>query len=253
MDLRFPPLYDSLGVTYGAPRREDPRLAAQIHAALGDARSVVNVGAGTGSCEPRDRTVVAVEPSGVMIAARPTGAAPVIQSGAEALPFPDGVFDAATALWTIHHWTDVRRGLGELRRVARRVVVLTASLRMNDLWMTAEYFPAMAAQRTRAETQPEAIAEALGGTTRIVPLLVPRDCIDWFGEALWGRPELYLDAAVRANMSAFRLIDPGAVDAGIARLRRDLETGGWDARHGHLRSLARLDTGHRIVVSDVAG
>ncbi len=253
MDLGSPSLYDTLGTTYGATRREDPRLAAQIHAALGDARSVVNVGAGTGSYEPRDRTVVAVEPSAVMIAARPAGAAPVIESSAEALPFPGGAFDAATALWTVHHWIDVRRGLAELRRVARRVVVLTASPRMNELWITAEYFPAMAGPRTRAETQPEAIAEALGGTTRIVPLLVPRDCIDWFGEALWGRPELYLDPAVRANMSAFRLVDPAAVDDGIARLRRDLETGVWDARHGQLRGLAKLDTGHRIVVSDMAG
>lgn len=151
------------------------------------------------------------------------------------------------ALWTIHHWTDVGRALGELRRVAGRVVVLAPAPRMNELWMTADYFPDMAGPRTRPEIQPEAVAEALGGVTQITTLLVPRDCRDWFGEALWGRPELYLDPDVRANMSAFRLIDPSAVDAGVDRLRRDLETGAWDRRHGGLRSLPEIDTGHRIV------
>jgi SAM-dependent methyltransferase len=245
-----PSLYDSLGLSYPATRREDPRLAVQIHAALGDARTVVNVGAGTGSYEPRDREVVAVEPSVVMIAGRPPEAAPVVQASAESLPLPDRAFDAAMALWTIHHWTDVGRALGELRRVAGRVVVLAPAPRMNELWMTADYFPDMAGPRTRPEIQPEAVAEALGGVTRIITLLVPRDCRDWFGEALWGRPELYLDPDVRANMSAFRLIDPSAVDAGVDRLRRDLETGAWDRRHGSLRSLPEIDAGHRIVVSD---
>lgn len=143
-----------------------------------------------------------------------------------------------------------RGGVRELRRVAGRVVILTGSQRIDDLWVTRDYFPAMAEGRARPDVQVEAIAEELGGVTRIQPLLVPRDCQDGFGEAFWGRPEAYLDPRVRANMSAFRLLDPGHVEAGLARLEHDLETGAWDARHGHLRSLPHLDTGHRLIVSD---
>jgi SAM-dependent methyltransferase len=245
------PLYDELGTTYRRTRSEDPVIAGQIHAALGDVQPVVNVGAGTGSYEPRDRPVVAVEPSAVMIASRPPGAAPVVEAAAEALPFADRSFAAGMALWTVHHWADPTQGLRELRRVAARVVVLAVdAARMDALWLTAEYFPAMADGRGRPAIQPEAVAATLGGTTRIEPLRIPGDCRDGFGEAFLGRPEAYLDPGVRANMSAFRLLAPDDLAAGLDRLRRDLAAGAWNARHGHLRHLPAFDTGHRIVVSD---
>jgi SAM-dependent methyltransferase len=117
-------LYDRIGAGYGAARGEDPRLAAAIHAALGDARSVVNVGAGTGSYEPRDRDVLAVEPSAVMRAQRPPGAAHAVGCVAEALPLGDGAVDAAMAVLTLHHWSDWRAGVAEMRRVAHRQVVV---------------------------------------------------------------------------------------------------------------------------------
>jgi SAM-dependent methyltransferase len=249
-----PALYDELGTTYRRTRSEDPVIAGHVHAALGDGQPVVNVGAGTGSYEPRDRQVIAVEPSAVMIASRPRGAAPVVQATAEALPFADRSFAAGMAVWTVHHWTRPTKGLRELRRVATRVVVVTAdAATMNALWLTAEYFPAMAAGRIRPEIQPEAVAAVLGGTIRIEPLRIPGDCRDGFGEAFLGRPEAYLDPGVRANMSAFRLLAPDDLSAGLHRLQRDLASGAWDARHGDLRDLAAFDTGHRIVVSDLAG
>jgi SAM-dependent methyltransferase len=118
--------YDLIGTTYARTRRPDPRLGAQILAALGDARSVVNVGAGSGSYEPSDRRVVAVEPSATLIEQRPTGSAPAIQAAAEHLPLADASVDAAMAVLTIHHWADPARGLAEMRRVARqKLVVLT--------------------------------------------------------------------------------------------------------------------------------
>ncbi len=253
VDDRRPNRYDDIGTTYARSRHEDARLARQIHAALGNARWVVNVGAGTGSYEPFDRRVIAVEPSPVMIAGRPGHAAPAVRATAEALPFADGSFDAGMALWTIHHWTDPRRGLRELRRVARRVVVIAAGPELNDLWLMRDYFPALAAPSQLPETRPDAIAATLGGATRITPLLVPRDCTDGFHEAFWARPEAYLDPAIRANMSGFRLLDSEYIEAGLERLRRDLETGAWDRRHGHLRRRPHLDAGLRIVVSDAAG
>lgn len=244
--------YDVLGATYTTTRREDPEVAAQIHAALGDARTVLNVGAGAGAYEPRDRTVVAVEPSPVMIAQRDADAAPAVLGVAERLPFVDGSFAAAMAVATVHHWNEPAAGLRELRRVARRVVVVAGDAQVIDrLWLTAEYFPGMAFAG-RGELQPRAIAERLGGRTEIRPLRVPAECVDGFPEAFMARPEAYLDPNVRRNISTFRLLPKEQVATGVARLRRDLASGAWDARHGGLRRLAHLDTGLRIVVSDRA-
>lgn len=250
--MRVAPRYDRLGTTYTATRREDPELAGQIHAALGAGRTLLNVGAGAGAYEPRDRAVVAVEPSPVMIAQRPADAAPAVLAAAERLPFVDGSFDAAMALHTVHHWADAAAGLSELRRVARRVVVVAGDAGVIDrLWLTAEYFPGMAFG-DRSEVQPQAIAARLGGRAAIRPLRVPVDCLDGFTEAFIARPEAYLDPDVRRNMSTFRLLPEDQVAAGVARLRADLASGAWDARHGELRRRSHLDTGLRIVVSDRA-
>jgi SAM-dependent methyltransferase len=241
--------YDRWGIGYHRTRREDPRLAARIYAALADAYSVVNVGAGTGSYEPRDRNVLAVEPSEVMISQRPPGAAPVVRAVAEVLPFADGSFDAGMALWTIHHWSDSDRGLAELRRVARRIVIVTASSVTSQLWLTADYWPAMARDR-RPELQPETIAVKLGGNVRIEPLPLPRDCVDGFGEAYWARPEAYLDPELRAGMSCFQRLEKADLEEGLERLEADLRSGAWDARHSHLRRIDELDCGHRLIVAE---
>jgi SAM-dependent methyltransferase len=244
------PRYDRLGTTYTATRREDPELAGQIHAALGAGRTLLNVGAGAGAYEPRDRTVMAVEPSPVMVAQRPADAAPAVLAAAERLPFIDGSFDAAMALHTVHHWDDPAAGLAEMRRVARRVVVVAGDAQVIDaLWLTADYFPGMAFG-ARRDVHPRAIARRLGGRTDIRPLRVPARCIDGFPEAFIARPEAYLDAEVRRNISTFRLLPEHQVAAGIARLRRDLESGAWDARYGELRRLPDVDTGLPIVISD---
>jgi SAM-dependent methyltransferase len=175
-----------------------------------------------------------------------------VLAAAERLPFVDGSFDVAMALHTVHHWNDVAAGLCELRRVARRVVVLAGDAHVIDrLWLTAEYFPGMVFG-ARREVHPTAIAERLGGRTEIRPLHVPAGCLDGFTEAFLARPEAYLDPCVRRNMSTFRLLPEEQVAAGVAHLRRDLASGVWDARHGDLRRRSHLDTGLRIVVSDRA-
>jgi SAM-dependent methyltransferase len=243
-------LYDRLGTTYSATRREDPDVARQIDDALGRGRTLLNVGAGAGAYEPRDRTVVAVEPSPVMVAQRPPDAAPAVLAAAERLPFVDGAFDAAMALHTIHHWDDPAAGLAELRRVARRVLVLVGDASVIDrLWLAAEYFPGLAFG-ARSDVQPRVVADRLGGRAEIRPLRVPADCLDGFTEAFIARPEAYLDAEVRRNMSTFRLLPEHQVAAGVDRLRHDLASGRWDERHGHLRRQSHLDVGLRIVVSD---
>jgi SAM-dependent methyltransferase len=242
-------LYDRIGVGYAAVRREDPSIAAAIHAALGDARTIVNVGAGTGSYEPRDRDVIAVEPSPVMLSQRPVGAAPAVQASADALPFDDDSFDAAMVVLSDHHWDDHGRGLAELRRVARRVVLFTWDpATSRETWVVSEYFPCFE-DLIPAGYRLEATLERLGGG-RIEPVPIPHDCLDGFYHAYWRRPEAYLDPQVRAGISAFALMDPACMEEGLARLAADLESGAWRQLHADLLELDELDGGYRLLVAE---
>jgi SAM-dependent methyltransferase len=245
------PVYDRIGAGYTGTRRPDPRIARAIGAALGDARTLVNIGAGAGAYEPRDRRVVAVEPSRVMIGQRPAGAAPCIQAVAERLPFRDGVVDASLAILTLHHWTDQAAGLAELRRVARRrVVVLTWDPDARDtFWLTTDYFPEILALDVRRFPTMAGLERQLG-PVHVIPVPVPHDCQDGFLGAFWRRPEAYLDPAVRRAMSGFERIEPACLRGGLARLADDVGAGRWEARHGALRARESLDLGYRLVVAE---
>jgi SAM-dependent methyltransferase len=249
------PRYDRIGEGYARTRREDPRYAERIEAALGDARTVVNVGAGTGSYEPRDRHVVAVEPSDVMAAQRPRDLAPAIRAGAGDLPLRDGSVDAAMAIVTVHHWdADQERGVRELRRVARGpVIILTFDPRVSGTgWLPADYLPEVAAMDHRIMPLPETLAAWLGGSVRCETIEVPRDTPDWMLAAFWAHPERVLDADARAATSGFARMEPAVVDRTVAALGRDLASGAWDARHGHLRALDAYDAGLRLIVAEPA-
>jgi len=240
------PLYDTIGTGYASTRRPDPHIAAQLHAALGDARRVVNVGAGAGSYEPTDRVVVAVEPSTVMLAQRAPGAAPAVRAVAEALPFPDATFDAAMALLTMHHWTDQRGGIAELRRVAPRTVMFSSDTDVVP-WIVADYLPEIVGQDRFQFPPITEVAAWLDADIHVVP--VPHDCTDGFTAAYWARPEAYLDPAARNGTSAMRTLDQTLVESRMERLRDDLASGAWDAKWGHLRDLPELDLGYRLLVT----
>jgi SAM-dependent methyltransferase len=242
------PLYDRIGVTYSRTRREEPRIAARIHRALGDARSVVNVGAGAGAYEPRDREVIPVEPSSVMIAQRPADAARAIRARAEALPLADDSVDAAMAVLSDHHWEDRAGGLREMRRVARgRVVLFTYEPAMADsFWFVRDYLPGF---HHLASMTIEDIAEALDGAW-VEPVPIPHDCVDGFFVAFWRRPHAYLDERVRAGTSVFARVSEQECADAIERLRADLESGAWEERNGHLLELDELDLGFRLVVAE---
>jgi SAM-dependent methyltransferase len=240
--------YDRLGRGYSRVRRPDPRIAAQIDAALGMARTVLNVGAGTGSYEPEGREVTAVEPSAEMIGQRPAGSAPVVQASAEDLPFADLSFGASMAVLTVHHWADLDAGLAELRRVSReRIVIVTFDPEaLVDLWIPRDYFPEMLALKRRAGATSGSLAERLAGAT-VEPIPVPRDCTDLFFAALWARPEKLFDEEVLKPMWVWQGISAEARRSGRERLRADLESGAWEERYGHLRALPTLDVGLRLV------
>lgn len=245
-------LYDSIGRGYSAFRKPDPRIARAIEEALGDARSVLNVGAGTGSYEPPRRTVLAVEPSEVMIRQRPAGSAPFVRGSADALPVETASIDAAMAVLSVHHWPDPERGLREMARAAReRVVLLTWVPDGPPFWLTEDYFPEILSHdRTifPATATLRALLERTIGPTSIEPVPVPHDCTDGFLCAYWRRPELYLNAERRGAISSFGRIDAGP---GVERLRADLASGRWSDRNRALLELDALDVGYRLACCDI--
>jgi hypothetical protein len=245
--------YEVHGRGYAMRRRPDPRIAALVHAALGDARTVINVGAGAGSYEPTDRHVVAVEPSAAMRAQRPHHLAPALDATAERLPFDDDSFDAAMATITIHQWSDVDGGLRELRRVSRGpVAILTFdAAALTDLWLN-EYVPEVIATERDRFPAIDQVVQALGGDAEVLAVPIPIDCTDGFGEAYYARPEAFLAEDVRAAQSGLVLTDPGAVARGVARLADDLASGRWDERHGHLRHQAERVGAVRLIVAQPA-
>jgi SAM-dependent methyltransferase len=241
-------LYDTIGATYTVTRPTEPLIAARIWAALGDARTVLNVGAGTGSYEPPGRDVTAVEPSALMRAQRPAGAAPCLDAVAESLPFEDQSFDAAMAVSTVHHWQDPIAGLREMRRVARRVVVFTFDETgwRHRFWLPRDYLPEVAALLAGWPALTEQ-ARAIRG--RIEPVLIPWDCADGFFEAYWRRPEAYLDENVRRGISVWARVGLDAEQRAVRNLRDDLVSGRWAERNRDIAYLDTAELGLRLLVA----
>ncbi len=242
-------LYDTIGATYTVTRRTEPRIAARVWAALGDARTVLNVGAGTGSYEPPGCDVTAVEPSAVMRAQRPAGAAPCVAAAAESLPFEDQSFDAAMAFSTVHHWQDPMAGLREMRRVAGRVVVFQFDTSdPSQFWLTRDYLPEFAALRAcRVLASLTELARAIGA--RMEPVLIPWDCADGFFEAYWRRPEAYLNENVRRGISIWASVGPEAEQRAVHGLRKDLASGRWAERNRDLAGLDAAELGLRLLIA----
>jgi SAM-dependent methyltransferase len=243
-------LYDTIGATYTATRRTEPRIAARIWAALGDARTVLNVGAGTGSYEPPDRDVTAVEPSELMRAQRPAGAARCVAGTAENLPFEDQSFDAAMALHTVHHWPDPIAGLREMQRVARRVVVFTHDTSdtgwLRRFWLTRDYLPEVADLIAGRPSLTE-LAETIGA--RVEPVPIPWDCVDGFFESYWRLPEAYLDERVRRGVSVWAKVGSEVEQRAVRSLREDLASGRWAERNRDLVALDEAELGLRLLVA----
>lgn len=239
--------YDHIGGGYSSKRLPDPRLEAAIHNALGEATTILNVGAGAGSYEPVDRSVVALEPSRVMLVQHPGQRR--VQGVAEQLPFADGAFDVAMAILTVHHWENLNAGLNELRRVATRQVIFTWDPDFElKLWVTTDYVPAIDALETSRFTSLAFVVDALEAHT-VVPFEIPHDFTDGFQAAFWRRPEMYLDPEVRAASSTFASLPTKMVEPGIERLKSDLQTGEWLEHYGDLLTLESVDFGYRIVIA----
>ncbi|WP_213815162.1 class I SAM-dependent methyltransferase [Glaciihabitans sp. dw_435] len=242
--------YAVIGEGYAKIRQPDPRIAAAILDALGDARTVLNVGAGAGSYEPTDREVTAVEPSASMRAQRPPHLTRAIDGTSDHLPFADNAFDAAMASVTVHQWPELEKGLGEMRRVTSGpVAILTIDPAPPVHWWLMDYAPEFFEVEGRRMPRLERIADALGGDTDIRTVPVPVDSTDGFAQAFFGRPERLLEPEVRRATSAWSFIGGEAVTRFENRLREDLASGAWDHAHGNLRTTPSFDVGMRLVVS----
>jgi SAM-dependent methyltransferase len=241
--------YGTIGIGYTSYRQPDPHIEGFIRNALGDARSVLNVGAGAGSYEPVDRNVVAVEPSASMRAQRPAHLPVAIDGVAQSLPFADASFDASMATFTVHQWPDLKAGLAEMRRVTRgAVLILTCDPARLDCSWLATYAPEMIAVEARRYPPIAAIVEGLGGQTIVQPVEIPLNCTDGFSEAYYGRPERLLEPGARRANSAWSFVEAGVEERFVDRLSRDLKDGAWDAQYGSLRTQPLFDGSLRLII-----
>jgi ubiquinone/menaquinone biosynthesis C-methylase UbiE len=246
--------YEKFGTGYASQRRADPRIAAHIHQALGDARTVLNVGAGAGSYEPEDRHVIAIEPSEAMRAQRPKHLAQAIDALAEQLPLANQSVDAAVALVTVHQWRDLDKGLAELRRVTRGpIVVMTFDGDALDLYWLAHYAPELISIERGRYPKIQRICDGLGRSTEVQVVPVPIDCIDGFAEAYYARPEAFLDPAVRRSQSAWSFVPESVQSLFVKTLGDDLKCGAWDQKYGEWRTRPHFEGSLRLIVSHPAG
>ncbi len=242
--------YELGGKQYSGYRRADSRISKYIWEALGDAKTVLNIGAGTGSYEPTDRYILAVEPSEVMRRQRPPHLCPAIRATADALPFDDASIDAAMAVLTLHHWPDRAKGLGELRRVTRGPIVIMTfdSSAPTEFWMF-DYCPEMKVVEQKRYGDLASIVSHLPGTHQVLPIPVPRDCTDKFQVALYARPEEFLNPEVRGSQSAWKFLPPGAEERFVQKLTTDLKSGAWESKYGHLRTRETINCQLRLIVA----
>jgi len=243
--------YNKFGQSYSGHRQTEPEIAKYIDRALGTARTVLNVGAGSGSYEAADRYVVAVEPSIAMRRQRlQLHRTPAVNATADDLPFDDGAFDAATAFLTIHHWPDRTKGLHEVRRVTKgQIVILTYDPDALDTFWNAEYFPEVVEVERQRYTRIDELISILGGVCKVEEVPVPLHCVDGFQEAFYGRPEAFLHKEVRSAMSAWGFIRPEEQEVLVLRLADALASGEWDRKYGYLRTQPYFTGAMRLITA----
>jgi SAM-dependent methyltransferase len=245
--------YDNKGQQYSGHRQTEPKIAGFIYRALGNAKTVLNVGAGAGSYEPDDRYVVAVEPSAGMRSQRlANGKSPAVNAFGDQLPFDDDAFDAVTAFVTLHHWPDMKKGLLELKRVAReKVIVMTFDPEALDRFWNAEYFPEVIDVERQRYPTISFIVDTLGDRCEVWEIPVPLNCVDGFQEAFYGRPESFLDENVRKAQSAWGFISDKQQQTMVKRLADDLASGVWDSKYGHYREQPEFVCALRLIICTV--
>ncbi|MBK8365270.1 MAG: class I SAM-dependent methyltransferase [Bacteroidetes bacterium] len=245
--------YDTHGQKYSGQRKTDPRIAAYVHNALADSETVINIGAGSGSYEPEDKYVIAVEPSITMRTQRiANGKIPAINAKADSLPFDDRSFDAAMAMVTVHHWPDIEKGISEIRRVTKkRIVIMTFDPDALDDFWNVNYFPQLIEIERARYPSITRLQKALSAKTEVIKIPIPLDCVDGFQEAYYGRPEAFLEKEVRMAQSAWGFLSAELEEKYIQNLSNDLQSGAWDKKFGHFRTQPNFTGALRLIVANL--
>ena len=245
--------YDTHGQKYSGQRKTDPRIAAFIHKALADSETVINIGAGSGSYEPEDKYVIAVEPSITMRTQRiANGKIPAINAKADSLPFDDRSFDAAMAMVTVHHWPDIEKGISEIRRVTKkRIVIMTFDPDALDDFWNVNYFPQLIEIERARYPSITRLQKALSAKTEVIKIPIPLDCVDGFQETYYGRPEAFLEKEVRMAQSAWGFLPADLEKKYLQNLSNDLQSGAWDKKFGHFRTQPNFTGALRLIVANL--
>jgi SAM-dependent methyltransferase len=244
--------YDNLGQKYSGYRKTDSRIAKYVHEALDDAKTVINIGAGTVSYEPSDKYVIAIEPSVTMREQKMVNnKIPAINAKANDLPFDDNSFDATMAMVTIHHWPDIDKGLKEIRRVTKnQVVIMTFDPDTLDNFWNVHYFPELIQIEKARYPSIDSIKKSLGEASEVIEIPIPFDCVDGFQEAFHGSPEAFLEKEVRISQSAWGFLPKGLEEQLVERLKKDLQSGEWDRKFGHFRNQTFFTCALRIIMAN---
>jgi SAM-dependent methyltransferase len=242
-------LYDAIGINYSVTRCTDPKIAKQLYAEFQGATRIVNIGAGTGSYEPDNVELVAVEPSSEMISQRKPGSHRVEKASAEKLPFDDGSFSHAITVNSMHHWKDRALAFSEINRVAtERFVAITWDPSSEPFWLTRDYFPEIYEMDKRIFPDMKEF-DGYFDQVKVRPLQIPSDCQDGLLAAFWKRPEAYLSSKVRQSISPFAKIEN--LSEGLRKLEDDLATGAWAKNNHAILSQSSLDVGYKIISARV--
>ncbi|NOX52787.1 MAG: class I SAM-dependent methyltransferase [Gammaproteobacteria bacterium] len=242
-------IYDNIGINYSVQRHTDPRIASQLFSELKEATRIVNIGAGTGSYEPENIELVAVEPSSKMIAQRKMGSHKVEKAFAEELPFENNSFSHAMTVLSMHHWENRELAFREINRVVtEKFVAITWDPESDPFWLTRDYFPEIYELDKRIFPKLDELSEHFD-EVGMRPLPIPSDCIDGFLAAFWKKPEAYLSHDVRQSISPFSKINNLA--DGLQKLKEDLASGVWARNNSSILDSITLDVGYKVVWAQV--
>jgi SAM-dependent methyltransferase len=242
-------IYDEIGINYSVTRCTDPEIAKQLYSELDAAIRIVNIGAGTGSYEPENMQLVAVEPSAEMISQRKTGSYPVEKAFAEKLPFENSSFSHAMTVLSMHHWENRPLAFSEINRVAtEKFVAITWDPESEPFWLTRDYFPEIYEMDKRIFPGLEELNDHFD-EVQVNPLKIPGDCKDGLFAAFWKRPEAYLSSRVRQSTSPFSKVKN--LSEGLHRLEEDLASGLWAKNNHAILDSSSLDVGYRVISARV--
>ncbi|MFN2430472.1 MAG: class I SAM-dependent methyltransferase [Cryomorphaceae bacterium] len=233
--------YDKIGTDYNSTRRADPYLTRKLIEHLNPKKDglYLDIGCGTGNythaLHKKGLQLIGIDPSEKMLEqARLRNKNIDWRTGrAENIEMPDHFVDGIIGSLTIHHWTDLQKGFGELNRVLKpqgRLVLFTSTPKqMKGYWLN-HYFPKMLedsiVQMPDLESVEKAMTDSGFRISKTEKYFIQPDLTDKFLYCGKQNPELYFDRQIRNGISSFSsLANKTEVEQGLVKLRNDIDNG----------------------------